>query len=68
MPMNIIPNRIAIYTKDIQNITGRSERTSRKMLAAMRKKYNKQKGEFITVEEFCSYSGFKAEQLVGFLK
>ena len=66
--MNVIPNRIAIYAKDIQNITGRSERTSRKMLAAIRKRLNKQKGEFITVEEFCNYSGFKMEQVEIFLK
>ena len=66
--MNTIPNRIAIYAKDIQNITGRRERASRKMLAAIRKKFNKQKEEFITIEEFCSYAGFKAEQVERFLK
>ena len=68
MPMNVIPNRIAIYAKDIQNITGRSERTARKMLATIRKKLNKQKREFITIEEFCRYAGFKAEQIINFLK
>lgn len=66
--MNVIPNRIAIYAKDIQNITGRSERTSRKMLATIRKKLNKQRGEFITIEEFCRHAGFKIEQVVEFLK
>ena len=68
MPMNVIPNRIAIYAKDIQNITGRSERTARKMLATIRKKLNKQNGEFITIEEFCRYAGFKVEQITNFLK
>ena len=63
-----IPTRIAIYAKDIQNITGRRERTSRKMLAAIKKRFNKQKGEFITVEEFCSFAGFKVEQVERFLK
>ncbi len=66
--MNVIPNRIAIYAKDIQNITGRRERSARKMLAQIRKKLNKQKGEFITAEEFCNYSGFKMEQVNAFLK
>ena len=66
--MNVIPNRIAIYAKDIQNITGRRERSARKMLAQIRKKLNKQKGEFITAEEFCKYSGFKMEQVNTFLK
>ena len=66
--MNVIPNRIAIYAKDIQNITGRSERTSRKMLALLREKLNKQRGEFITAEEFCNYSGFKVEEVIKFLQ
>jgi hypothetical protein len=38
------------------------------MLAAMRKKYNKQKGGFITIEEFCQYAGFSVEQVSAFLK
>lgn len=66
--MNGIPNRITIYAKDIQNITGRSERTARKMFAAIRKKLNKQKGDFITVEEFCIYAGFKEAHIIEFIK
>ena len=67
MLMKLIPNRIVIYVKDIQNITGRSERTSQKMMTAMRKKYNKKRGEFITAEEFCNHTGLKEEDVRPFL-
>lgn len=66
--MILIPNRIVIYAKDIQNITGRSERTARKMLTEIRKRCNKSRGEFITIEEFCLHTGFKEKQVVEFLR
>ena len=62
-----IPNRIVIYAKDISNITGRKERTARKLLASIRKKYKKKKGEFVTIDEFCSYTGIKEERVTQFL-
>lgn len=49
--------RMVIYCKDIQNLTGRSESYARKTLAAIRKKWKKQKHELISVEELCSYLG-----------
>ena len=62
-----IPNRIVIYAKDIMNITGRKERAARKLLARIRKKYKKKKGEFISVEEFCEFTGLKEEKVSQFL-
>jgi len=34
------------------NITGRKERSARNLLAQIRKKYKKKKGQFITISEF----------------
>jgi len=62
-----IPNRIVIYAKDISNITGRKERTARKLLASIRKKYKKKKGDFITVKEFCEYTGIETDLVKSFL-
>ncbi|MBS1667817.1 MAG: hypothetical protein JST58_10610 [Bacteroidetes bacterium] len=62
-----IPKRIVIYAKDITNITGRKERTARKLLALIRKKYKKKKGDFITVKEFCEYTGIGIEQVTMFM-
>jgi hypothetical protein len=52
-----IPNRIVIYVKDVMNITGRKERPERQLLAKIEKKYQKERGSFISVEEFCNYTG-----------
>jgi hypothetical protein len=62
-----IPNRIVIYAKDIMNITGRKERAARKLLANIKKKYKKKKGEFISVDEFCEYTSLKKESVREFL-
>ena len=62
-----IPNRIVIYAKDVMNITGRKERAARKLLAQIRKKYKKQKGEFISIDEFCEYTGLDETRVKLFL-
>ena len=62
-----IPNRIVIYAKDIMNITGRKERAARKLLARIKKKYKKKKGEFISIDEFCEFTSLKKESVREFL-
>jgi hypothetical protein len=59
--------RIFIYAKDVINITGRKERAAWKMLSKIRKKYKKEKGQFVTVDEFCEYTGIKEERVLPFL-
>lgn len=56
-------NRVCIYPKDIQLITGKSYRQSTRLMQKIRKDLSKQPTEFLTIEEFCSYSGIKYEQL-----
>ena len=69
MPLlpQIIPKRIVIYAKDVSNITGRRPRTARKLLAQIREKYKKKEGEFITIFEFCEFTGLKEENVKSFL-
>jgi len=62
-----IPNRIVIYAKDIMNITGRKERAARKLLAQIRKKYKKKKGEFISIKEFSEFTGLDIDLVQVFL-
>ncbi|MBO9660730.1 MAG: hypothetical protein J7527_18050 [Chitinophagaceae bacterium] len=45
--------RLFIYTKDIVNITGCSERTAQKILQRARRKLGKEKGDFVSITEFC---------------
>ncbi|MDA8596297.1 hypothetical protein N9L20_07435 [Flavobacteriaceae bacterium] len=53
--------RAIIYTKDIQRITGKSERSARRMLQRIKKHYDKQKHQLITQEEFSEFSGLDLE-------
>ena len=49
------------------NITGRKERAARKLLAKIRKKYQKKNGELISIDEFCEFTGLKEEKVAAFL-
>ena len=53
--------RACIYPKDIQCITGRSERYGRKLLNEIKVHFGKEQHQFITTEEFAEYSGIKLE-------
>jgi len=57
--------RLCVYPKDVQRITGKSERWSRTLLLKIRESLNKEEHQFITIEEFCSYTGFKEEKVQG---
>lgn len=57
-------NRICIYPKDIQLITGKSYRQSVRILEKMRIFYKKEKHSYITVNEFCLYCGFDFDEVV----
>jgi hypothetical protein len=63
----IVPKRIVIYAKDVENITGRKERTARRLLQKIRRNYGKPKEAFITITEFCEYTGLKIDQVAHFL-
>ena len=52
-----VPQRICIYPKDIMRITGKSERYGRKLLEKIREKNQKEEHQFVTIKEFCSYTG-----------
>lgn len=55
--------RICIYTKDIMRITGRSESYSRVLLSKIKTSLKKEEHQFITVEEFCQFTGLKLDQV-----
>jgi hypothetical protein len=64
----ITPTRIIVYTKDVALITGRTERTSRKLLTRVRKHYRKDSRSLVTVEEFCAYTGFDPDVVMAALQ
>ena len=61
--MKTEPKRVCIYPKDIQRITGKSYRQSARLLQKIREDLNKPLNNFISVEEFCKYTGLKQEQV-----
>lgn len=67
MLSQLTPLRIVIYAADVMKITGRKESAARKLLAKIRKEYKKQPGNFLTVKEFCRYTGFEEEVVNKFL-
>jgi hypothetical protein len=51
----LIEKRICIYAKDIQLLTGKSERYARKVVAEVRQHYSKSKSQLLTIKEFCDF-------------
>lgn len=60
--------RACIYPKDIQRITGRSERYGRKLMQDIRNFFGKEPHQFVTVYEFSEYSGIELEVVNQFIK
>lgn len=59
------PNhRACIYPKDIQNITGKSYKQSRLYLCKIKKHLGRTPEQFVSIEEFCEYSGLKLEHVL----
>ncbi|HMI79914.1 MAG TPA: hypothetical protein VK484_14040 [Ferruginibacter sp.] len=67
VPIRKIPVRAVIYIKDVENITGRRDRAARKLLQAIREKFNKPKGGFVTVREFSMHTGIDEDLVREFL-
>ena len=54
-------NRICIYPKDISIITGKSERYGRKLIEKIKKELSKGENQFVSIQDFCEYTGLKIE-------
>lgn len=59
--------RLCVYPKDIQRITGKSYRQSIRILKAVRELFDKHDKSYVSVTEFCIYSGLTYEEVVIFL-
>ena len=65
---NAVPRRAVVYAKDVENITGRKRTAARKLLRNIRDYFKKKRTEFITVREFCQYTGIDEESVYGLLR
>ena len=59
---------MVIYAKDIEKVTGKSDRYARKVMAALRKKLGKEKHQCVSMGEFCNYIGLSREEVYEYLK
>ena len=64
---NILPKRIVVYPKDVERITGRKDKTARKLLKDIRFHFGKTTKDFISVREFSQFTGLKEEDIYPFL-
>ena len=55
--------RICLYPKDIQVLTGKSERYARKLFSNIKVSLNKEKHQLLTIGEFCSYMGLPRQEV-----
>jgi hypothetical protein len=56
--------RVCIYPKDVQKITGKSYRFSRELIAKIKNHLNRDKNQFVSIEEFCDYTGLSLETVL----
>lgn len=59
--------RLCIYPKDVQRITGRSERYSRNLIRKIMQELNKKEHQFVSVQEFCQFTGLEYEKVKEFI-
>jgi hypothetical protein len=62
-----IQKRMVVHVKDVMAISGISERSACRVLARIRKLHKKHLTAFVTVEEFCAFTGLKREQVMEYL-
>lgn len=60
-------NRICIYPKDIQRITGKSERYSRDLIHKIKKANEKPEHQMVSIEELSAYIGLPPEKVREFI-
>ena len=59
--------RLCIYPKDIQRITGKSERYSRNLIHKIKKSLNKPEHQMLSVQEFSTFIGLSFDDVKGFI-
>jgi hypothetical protein len=59
--------RICMNPKDVQLITGRTERQGRRILNDIKKRLGKTENQFVTIEEFCRVKGLPLAKVISLL-
>lgn len=59
--MKAITNRQAVYIKDVMRITGQSSRNAQRLLKKIKRLNNKEYLAYVSLQDFCAYTGFKED-------
>ena len=62
----ILPKRIIIYPKDVQNITGKKYKMANRLINKIKQHLGKPDG-LVTVKEFCQFTGIAEDEVQRFL-
>ena len=60
--------RICIYPKDVQVVTGKSERWGREIIKKIKTQFSKQDHQLVTIDEFCQYMGLNSNDVKHLLR
>lgn len=60
--------RICVYTKDVQLITGKSDRLSREIINHIKKAKNKEKHQPVNIFELSEYLNIPPEEIARLIK
>ncbi len=55
--------RVCMYPKDVQRIMGKEYTQARRYLKKIKEHLNKEDHQYISVEEFCKYTGLPIEEV-----
>ncbi|PNQ72800.1 hypothetical protein C1T31_09830 [Hanstruepera neustonica] len=61
-------NRICMYPKDVQLVTGKSERYGRTIIKKIKEHLNKEPHQLVTIDEFCTFMGLETSKVQGLIK
>lgn len=56
-------DRICIYPKDVQVVTGKSERWGREIIKRIKAQLSKEPHQLVSIEEFCNYTGLSTSMV-----
>jgi hypothetical protein len=59
--------RCIIYTKDICRITGKSDRSARRIMKTIRASHGKQSNQPVSIYEFCNHMGLPHDDITKYL-
>jgi hypothetical protein len=62
--MKTTATRVCIYPKDVQRVLGKTYKQARLYLVKVKRHLKKESHQFVSIQEFCDYSGLPVEHVV----